>query len=118
MVEPARALVVVGAVTSALFFVVLLVKGALRSGYDPTYHTGSELSLGDRGWLQIANFVVFGAGMLCFAIGIGRALGSLLGAALLGVFGVALIAAGVFVPDPLRGYPPGSGLPDEVTWHH
>jgi hypothetical protein len=35
----------------------------LRPGYDPIYHTGSELELGARGWIQRANFIVMSAGM-------------------------------------------------------
>jgi len=113
-------LVLVGAITAAIFYVVLIVEGVLRTGYDPVYHTGSELSLGERGWVQIANFLQFGVGMICFAVGIGQLLDSLLGAALLVVFGLALIVAGVFLTDPVRGYPPGSprGAPEKVSWHH
>ena len=70
-------LVLVGAITAAIFYVVLIVEGALRPGYHPVYHTGSELSLGERGWIQIANFIQFGVGMICFAVGTGRLLNSL-----------------------------------------
>lgn len=113
-------LVLVGAITAAIFYVVLIVEGALRPGYHPVYHTGSELSLGERGWIQIANFIQFGIGMICFAVGTGRLLNSLLGTALLAVFGLALIGAGVFRTDPIRGYPPGTPRPptEEISWHH
>ncbi len=58
--------------------------------------------------------------MICFAVGTGRLLDSLLGTALLAVFGLALIGAGVFLTDPIRGYPPGSPSPatEELSWHH
>lgn len=65
-------LLIVGVVTAMVFVAVLLIEGTLRPGYDPTYHTGSELSLGDRGWIQIANFLQMGLGMLAFAVGVNR----------------------------------------------
>jgi hypothetical protein len=113
-------LLIVGVVTAMVFVAVLLIEGALRPGYDPTYHTGSELSLGDRGWIQIANFLQMGLGMLAFTVGVNRTLDTAVGSVLLAIFGIGMIAAGVLLPDPIRGYPPGAptGTPDEVTWHH
>ena len=46
-----------GIVGSTMFVFVFLLDGATRIGYDPLYHPVSALSLGDRGWLQIANFI-------------------------------------------------------------
>ena len=113
-------LVLIGAVTAVIFVVVLLVEGSRRPGYDPTYHTGSELSLGDRGWIQVANFLQLGVGTFAFAVGVYRALNTPIGAVLLAIFGLGMVAAGVFLPDPIRGYPPGSpvGTRDGVSWHH
>jgi hypothetical protein len=41
------------------------------------------------------------------------------GPRLIGAFGVALVAGGVFVADPGLGFPPGApeGIPDEMSWH-
>ena len=105
---------------AVVFVAVVLIEGALRPGYDPTYHTGSELSLGDRGWIQIANFLLTGTGMFAFAVGVNRTLNTAVGAVLLATFGLGAIASGVFVTDPIRGYPPGAptGTRAEVTWHH
>ena len=113
-------LLIVGMAAAVVFVAVWLIEGALRPDYDPTYHMVSELSLGDRGWIQIANFVQMGAGMLAYAAGVYRALNAPAGAILLSIFGLGLIASGVFVTDPLRGYPPGVALeaPDDVSWHH
>ena len=37
---------------------------------------------------------------------------------MIGIFGLGLVAAGVFVTDPGRGYPPGAPLKgDPQTWH-
>lgn len=108
-------LLLIGVVTAVVFIAVLLVEGAIRPGYDPVYHTGSELSLGDRGWIQIANFLQMGVGMLAFALGVHETLGTAAGSILLAIFGLGLIASGALVPDPLRGYPPGAS--EDVTWH-
>lgn len=109
----------VGAVAAAVVFVVvLLIEGALRSGYDPSYHTGSELELGERGWIQRANFFLMGAGAFAFAVGVHWTLDTVVGAALLAIFGFGLIVSGMFAPDPIRGYPPGarSEPSAELTW--
>lgn len=107
-----------GAAAAVLFVAVLLVEGSLRPGYDPTYHTGSELELGERGWIQRANFLLMGAGVFAFSVGVQRTLDSTIGAVLLGVFGFGLVIAGVFPPDPVRGYPPGAPTDREadLTW--
>jgi hypothetical protein len=108
------ALLLTGLAAAVLFVVVLLVEGALRPGYDPIYHTGSELELGARGWIQRANFIVMSAGMFAFAAGVQRSLDSTSGPLLLAVFGSGLIIAGVFPPDPVRGYPPGAPIDPEA----
>ena len=86
----------------------------------PTYHTGSELELSDRGWIQRTSFLLMGVGMFAFAVGVHRTLNTAVGAVLLAIFGFGLIVAGVFAPDPVRGYPPAaqSGNPVELTWQH
>lgn len=104
------ALLLTGLAAALLFVVILLVEGALRPGYDPIYHTGSELELGARGWIQRTNFIVMSAGMFAFAAGVQRSLDSTIGPLLLAVFGSGLIIAGVFPPDPVRGYPPGAPI--------
>jgi hypothetical membrane protein len=116
----ARALLACGIVGPALFVLVLLVEGALRPGYDPSYHVGSALSLGDRGWIQITNSILCGALLIAFAVGVHRELHSRLAALSIAVVGIALVASGVFTMDPMRGYPPGtpSGTPTAFSWHH
>ena len=58
--------------------------------------------------------------MFAFAVGIHQRLNSLVGPALMAIFGLGAIVAGVFRMDPMRGYPPGTprGNPAEVTWRH
>lgn len=101
-------LILVGMAASVLFVGVILIEGAIRSGYDPIYHTGSELELGERGWVQRTNFFVVGVGILAFAVGVNRTLDTLVGALLLTIFGLGLFVAGIFPPDPVCGYPPGA----------
>jgi hypothetical protein len=102
------ALLLLGAATVVVFATVVQVEGARRPGYDARYHTGSELELGPGGWLMRINFFLVGGGILAFAAGVRQALDSDGAAALLGVTGVALVLAGAFAPDPVRGFPPGS----------
>jgi hypothetical protein len=106
-------LLLFGVAAAVVFVPVVLIEGALRPGYDPTYHTVSELELGNRGWVQRANFLWMGAGGLAFGVGTYRALDTTVGAVLLGIFGLGLLVAGILPPDAVRGYPPG--VPSEPS---
>jgi len=102
-----------GMVAGPLFVVVFLVEGATRADYSPSRHPVSSLALGDLGWVQSATFVVAGLLTLAFAIALRHALpvrgeGSRFGATLVGIWAIGLIGAGVFVTDPVNGYPPGT----------
>ena len=105
---------------AVVFIAVLLIEGVLRPGYNPIYHTGSELELGERGWIQRANFLLMASGIFAFSVGVYRTMGSTTGAVLLAIFALGMVVAGVFVPDAVRGYPPGA--PTEAsakpTWQH
>ena len=114
-----RLLLACGAIGPLLSIVVFLIEGATRIDYSAWHHFVSSLSLSARGWVQIANFLICGVLVLCFAIGLRRVLhpgkGSTWGPILLGIFGLCLIGAGLFVTDPLLGYPPGA--PSTPTLH-
>jgi hypothetical protein len=116
-------LLAAGVVGPPLFIAVLLLAGATRAGYDPVRHFGSLLSLGEQGWVQIANFIVTGMLFVAFAFGLRRAFvsgpGSRWAPILVGGAGVGLVLAGVFVTDPGFGFPPGTppGSPATNTWH-
>ncbi|MGH3385996.1 MAG: DUF998 domain-containing protein [Nocardioidaceae bacterium] len=111
-----------GIVAGPLFLVVWALQAFTREGFDPSRHPLSLLSLGDLGWVQIANFVVTGTLFAACAVGMRRALqlglGGTWGPRLIGAFGAGLIGAGVFVTDPGAGFPTGApaGAP-EVSWH-
>lgn len=116
-----RLLLWAGTVGPLLFVVVLLIEGATRPGYSSWHNFGSSLSLGNQGWMQITNFIGCGLLTLGFAIGLRQALhsgkGSVWGPILLGLFGLELIIAGIFVTDPGLGYPPGVPTPVNPTGH-
>src|SRR5215211_1229876 len=118
-----RALLTCGVVAGPLFIVVALIQAQTRAGFDLSEHPFSLLSLGDLGWIQIANFVVAGLLLVAGAVGMRRVLypgrAAIWGPRLIGAFGVCVIAGGVFVADPALGFPPGtpSGTPDDLSWH-
>ncbi|GAA3608551.1 hypothetical protein GCM10022419_111850 [Nonomuraea rosea] len=103
------------------FFVVIMVEGFLRPGYSWTHHWGSELSVGDLGWIQIANFIITGALTIAFAFGLRRALrpgrGSTFGPIFIGIFGLSLMVAGIFSTDPQPGFVPEGAVAGQPTWH-
>ncbi|HMA51925.1 MAG TPA: DUF998 domain-containing protein [Magnetospirillaceae bacterium] len=109
-----------GAIGPLLFAIIFLIEGATRPDYNAWQTTISTLSLSDQGWMQIANFHLFGLMTLCFAVGLKRVfktgLASASGPILFAIIGVGLILAGIFVTDPCFGYPASSpvGLPESL----
>ena len=101
-----------GAIAGPLFTITWILEGATRANYDPLRHPVSSLALGEYGWMQSANFIVAGLLTLAFAIGLRLALssqkGSTWGPLLVAVWAIGLIGAGVFITDPVSGYPPGT----------
>ena len=117
-----KMLLACGVIGGPLFVATFLVEGATRAYYDPLRHPVSSLALGNSGWTQTVNFLVTGLLMLAFAVGLRRALrppeSSIWGPLLVGVWGIGLLGAGLFLTDPVSGYPPGA--PDRLsgyTWH-
>jgi hypothetical protein len=112
-----------GIIAGPLFLAVWLIQALTREGFDLRRHPLSLLSLGDLGWIQIANFVVTGALYVACARGMWRALrpgrGGTWGPVLVGGLGVGLIVAGIFVSDAGAGFPPGApdGAPQRISWH-
>ena len=107
-----RVLLACGIITGPLFFVVAIIQAFTRSGYNIRQNAISQLSLGDLGWIQITSFLLTGLLAVACAIGVRRMLkgqrGGTWGALLIGTFGLGLIVAGIFPPDPAFGFPPGS----------
>jgi len=98
-----------------LFTVMFLVQQvARRAEYDPIAEPVSALEAGPSGWIQQANFVVFGVLLLAFALGVhgglARSRFGILGPALLGVAAIGLfLAAGLPLREDSAGvtYDPG-----------
>jgi Protein of unknown function (DUF998) len=93
-----------GMIGSALFVGVFLLEGWIRPGYNPLTEYVSALSLGARGWVQIANFVLFGALLFGFTRAVaaefpnGKA--SRWGLILLTIIASGYFFSGPFVMDP------------------
>lgn len=114
----------VGAAGAWLFIATFLVDGWTRPGYRPLRDPVSALALGSRGWVQSANFILCGAAITAGAVALASALGdgpsSVALAAVVGFFGLSLVASGIFPMDPMRGFPPGTPEEDpaEFTRRH
>jgi len=105
----------VGIIGPTLFVAIFTFEGWLRSGYEPARMYVSELSLGSRGWIQNANFIVFGLLFLVFTRSVaaefqdGKA--SRGGIILLTIIAICYLAFGFFVMDPV------STPRNEMTFH-
>lgn len=109
-----RLLLICGTLAGPLFTIIWFITGLNRANYDPMRHPVSSLSIGEFGWTQVINFLITGTLTLAFAFGLRRALqsrgGSKWGVIWMAAVGVGLIGAGLFVADPMNGYPPGTPL--------
>jgi hypothetical protein len=98
-----------GLIAPIVFIGIFTMEGWLRPGYSAFEMYISALSLGSGGFIQIANFLVFGLLFLLFA----RTLASeykkrsvsRAGPTLLTIFALCLFFSGPFVMDPM-GTPP------------
>ena len=100
-----------GLAAGILFIAVTLVEIFARPGFNIHKHAISVLSLGERGWVMVAVFIVSGLLTLLSAYGLFAASGpgpKPWGALLLGVYGIGLILAGVFPAPAGLGFPPGT----------
>ncbi|MBC8077337.1 MAG: DUF998 domain-containing protein [Chloroflexales bacterium] len=101
-----RILLTIGAAGPIVFLGVATLAGLLAPGYDMRTQPISELAVGPNGWLQTANFYIFGLAIIAFALGLFRSLprGSWVGTGLLIIAGLGIIGSGVF-PTDLKGAP-------------
>jgi Protein of unknown function (DUF998) len=120
---PTRILLIAGAVAGPLFALLATGQVLLRDGFDLRRHPLSLLATGGPGFVQIGNFIVAGLGALCLAVAVRRTIADGVGrrwlARLIAVFGLGLIASGVFVMDPENGFPIGTpqGPAPAMSWH-
>lgn len=99
-----------GVVAGPAFVGAFTMIGARRAGYDWQRHAVSSLAVGPDGWTQRANFTLVGALYCVAAQGLSRsprrAVGPSVVPALIFGVGVGLIGSGLFVTDPVAGFPP------------
>jgi Protein of unknown function (DUF998) len=92
-VLPTRVLLIAGAAAGPIFAAVATAQVLLRDGFDLRRHPLSQLATGDLGFVQIANFIVAGLGVLCLAVGVRRTVTDGVGrrwlAPLIAVFGAS-----------------------------
>lgn len=107
-----RMMLLAGIVAGVIFIGVTAIEIFARPGFDIKRHAVSVLSLGDRGWVMIATFIVSGLLTLAFAIGLRQTLTGgwvgTLGPILIGLYGIGLILAGIFPAPAGLGFPPGT----------
>ena len=116
-----RILLLCGAIAGPLFLLTVLIQDYTRPAFDPRLEGLSLLSLGEWGWVQIANFVLAGVLNLLYAVGLWRRLhpgrAGTWGPLLIGAYGLGLIAVGVFRTAPADGFPPGAIASTGPSWH-
>jgi Protein of unknown function (DUF998) len=118
-----KVLLFAGAVAGPLFAVLATGQVLLRDGFDLRRHPISLLATGAPGFIQIINFILAGLGVLCLAIAVRRTITDGVGrrwlARLIAVFGLGLVASGVFIMDPENGFPIGTpeGPASAMSWH-
>jgi hypothetical protein len=107
-----RSLLGYGVLAGAFYLVVGLSLALTREGFELSQHPLSLLMLGEHGWMQRANLMVAGLMSVAAAVGFGRAMRGSRAAgragALVAVYGAALVASGIFPPDPMGGFPAGA----------
>lgn len=116
-----RLLLLCGAIAGPLFIFIVLIQDYTRPGFDPRLDGLSLLSLGDWGWVQIANFILAGLLNLLYAVSLWRRLhpgrGGTWGPLLIGAYGFGLVLVGIFTTDPANGFPPGVPPATHPSWH-
>ena len=118
-VNTTAALLACGAVAGPLFLVVVFIQDITRRGFSMTIHPPSLLSLGDGGWIQVANFIVCGLLFVAAGAGLRRATRATWGPILIACVGAGMVIGGLFSADPGLGFPAGApaGQPTTMTWH-
>jgi hypothetical protein len=109
-----KSLLACGVIVCPLFILTVLIQGSIRSDYNPYKYPLSSLSIGDQGWVQIANFIITGLLIILFSVGLKRIFNSekekFHAPLLMMLVGIGLTGAGIFVTDPVFGYPENQPL--------
>jgi hypothetical membrane protein len=102
-----------GVIAGPFYVLASLIDGATRRGFSFTRDSWSVLSLGPRGWIHITVFILTGLMVVAAALALRRHLEPKSGRSawvLLALYGLMLVLAGVFRPDPTGGSPTLPGL--------
>ena len=114
-------LLLCGAIAGPFFLLLVLIQDYTVPAFNPRLHLLSQLSIGEWGWVQIANFMLAGVLNLLYAAGLWRRLhpgrAGTWGPLLIGAYGLGLLVVGVFRTDPANGFPPGVVAPTQPSWH-
>jgi hypothetical membrane protein len=106
------ALLAAGVVAGPLYVTVSLTQALTRPGFELTRHPWSALANGDLGWIQVTNLIVTGLLVIAFTVGLRRVLtegrASRWAPRLIALYGLSLVAAGIFRADPVEGFPLGT----------
>lgn len=118
-----RAMLACGLVAGPVFVATAIVQMLTRDGFEVRRHPISLLSVGERGWIQVTNFIVAGVLTIVFSIGVARVLtdgpGKRWAPRFFTLFGLGLVIGGMFSADPALGFPAGApaGYPEHITTH-
>jgi hypothetical membrane protein len=108
-VRSARSLLLYGVLAGPFYVTVSLAQALTRDGFELNKHAWSLLENGSLGWIQRANLIITGLMVVAAAAGLRRAL--------IGVYGLSLVGAGIFTADPAQGFPAGTPESTTVSWH-
>ncbi|HVB04451.1 MAG TPA: DUF998 domain-containing protein [Chitinophagaceae bacterium] len=94
-------------IAGSLFFnCTYLILAALHPGFSSLKQTISDLELVHHGWMQSANFIIFGGFNFLFAAGLRNELKNGFGSAVIPGFqvmvGIGLVFCGIFIHDPFH----------------
>ena len=102
------ALLTCGLIGPLIFLVVYFTFGQVSPNFDMLRQPIGRLELVDYGWIQSANFIVFGLFTCAFAMGLRIELQSGFGVDLIPVFHIltalGMITLGVFIHEPAHTY--------------
>lgn len=107
-----RLLLAAGIIAGFMVMIVSLTLAFMSKGFDISRHANSLLVLGEYGWLQTINFIVFGIFVTMAAVGAryvmkGRP-GGTWAPILMAVYGIGGFIVGLAPTDPAFGFPLGT----------
>lgn len=99
-----RTFLTCGIIAGPLYLLVGLIEAFTRPGFDITRHDLSLLSNGALGWIHSTNLIVSGLLVIAGTVGMRQTFHTGRGRTwtplLVGIYGLGLIGAGIFVADP------------------